>query len=105
MRTIQMDWRKGDVPFFDSLVIGILIATPGNSLAGDPVIFPPMRVDLFDNGIMELPSTQGGDSYAFDSRSWTVRDVDIQKSLFWKTSAKHEPCNSCCIESTHSKVE
>src|SRR5688572_31114448 len=91
MRHIQMDRRDGDKPFFDRLVISVLTATPRYPLAGNPIIFPSVRVQLFDDRIMKPPSAETGDSYALYFPSRPIWNIHVHERLLGQTVSKDKP--------------
>ena len=68
MRRIEMNGGERNRALLKRLMVGILTSAPRYTSPGNPIVGPAMRIDLFNDRIVEPPSAETGDSDSGDRR-------------------------------------
>src|SRR6185503_9933653 len=67
MSGIEMNGGERNRPLLNRLIIGILTSAPRDTGSGNPIVGPAMRIDFFNDRIVETPPAETGHSHSCDT--------------------------------------
>ena len=76
---IEVNGGKRNRPLLKRFMVGILASAPRHTGPGNPVVGPAMRIDLFNDRIVEAPAAETGDSDSGDRPERPIRDIEIHE--------------------------
>ena len=85
IRRIEMNGGERNRPLLKRLMVGILASAPRHTGPGNPVVGPAMRIDLFNDRIVEAPAAETGDSDSGDRPERPIRNIEILERFVRQT--------------------
>src|SRR3970282_1939156 len=105
IRRIEVNGSEGNRPLLKRFMVGILASAPRHTGPGNPIVGPAVWIDLFNNRIVETPSTQTGDSDSGNGPEGPVWNIEIQERFVRQTFFQDQPSDTNGIPSPGVEIK
>src|SRR3989442_10902145 len=92
MSRIEVKRGERNRPLLKRLMVGILASAPRHAGPGNPIVGLAMRIDLFNDRIVETPAAETGDSDSGDRPERPIRNVRSEEHTSELQSRPHLVC-------------
>src|SRR6185295_8041954 len=105
IRRIEVNGSERNRPFLKRFMVGILASAPRYAGSGNPIVGPAMRIDLFNDRIVETPAAETGDSNSGDRPERPIRNIQIHERFVWQTFFQNQASDTNGIPSPGVEIK
>src|SRR5688572_16925561 len=105
IRRIEVNGSERNRPLLKRFMVGILASAPRYASPGNPIVGLAMRIDLFNDRIVETPAAQTGDSNSGDRPKWPVRNIQIHECFVRQTFFQNQASDTNGIPSSGVEIK